>query len=422
MDFCEEIKWRGMWHTASEGLEEHFAKNQVTGYIGFDPTAASLHVGNFVVIMLLVRMQRSGHTPIAIVGGGTGMIGDPSGRTTERQLLTKEATDANLQGIRSQLERFLDFSAVSNAAKIVNNADWLVSTGMVDFMRDVGKHFTVNHMLAKESVDRRLGTDDGISYTEFSYMLLQAYDFLTLNQRYDCSLQMGASDQWGNITAGIDLIRKVSGKHAHGLVVPLVTNATGVKFGKTEGGAVWLDKNLTSPYKMYQFWLNTSDADVIKYLKYFTLMDRDEITHLDRRLDEAPEAREAQRKLAEECTRMVHGETAAASAIQASRALFGEDVTNLPAADIAEIFAEVPSKEIPRDRLATGISTMDLLIEAGAAPSKSDARRLMEGGGFYLNNRRVADPRHQVKTEDAIEGKFIVLRKGNKGYFLIKVT
>jgi tyrosyl-tRNA synthetase len=421
MDFCEEIKWRGMWHTASEGLEEHFAKSKVTGYIGFDPTAASLHIGNFVVIMLLVRMQRAGHTPIAIVGGGTGMIGDPSGRSTERQLLTREATDANLQGIRSQLERFLDFSAVSNAAKIVNNADWLVSTGMVDFMRDVGKHFTVNHMLAKESVDRRLGTDDGISYTEFSYMLLQAYDFLTLNRRYDCTLQMGASDQWGNITAGIDLIRKVSGKHAHGLVVPLVTNASGVKFGKTEGGAVWLDRNLTSPYKMYQFWLNTSDADVIRYLKYFTLMDRDEIAHFDRRLDEAPEAREGQRRLAEECTRIVHGETAVASAIQASRALFGEDVTSLPAADIAEIFAEVPSKEIPRDRLSSGVNAIDLLIEAGAVPSKSEARRLIESGGFYLNNRRVTDPRLQVKSTDAIEGRFIVLRKGNKAYFLIKV-
>jgi tyrosyl-tRNA synthetase len=421
MNFCEEIKWRGLWHTASEGLEAHIAANRISAYIGFDPTASSLHVGSFLQIMLLVRLQRSGHTPIAIVGGGTGLIGDPSGRSTERQLLTKEMTDANLQGIRKQLEPFLDFSAVSNAAKIINNADWLVPIPMVDFMRDVGKHFTVNYMLAKDSVDRRIGSEDGISFTEFSYMLLQAYDYLMLAQRHNCSLQMGGSDQWGNIIAGIDLIRKVTGKHAHALVVPLITNASGAKFGKSEGGPIWLEPNRTSPYKHYQFWLNTSDADVIKYLKYFTLLARDEIAELELRLLQAPESRDAQRKLAEECTRMVHGESALAAAVQASRALFGEHVTQLPASDIADIFADVPSKTIARDRLSSGLAVLDLMVEAGVAPSKSEARRLIENGGFYLNNIRVTDVRQQVGLGNAIDGRFIVLRKGAKGYVLLSV-
>jgi tyrosyl-tRNA synthetase len=421
MEFCEEIKWRGMWHTASEGLEEHFAANKVTAYIGFDPTASSLHVGSFLPIMLLVRLQRAGHVPLAIVGGGTGLIGDPSGRTSERQLLTRQATDENLQGIRQQLERFLDFSAVSNPAKIINNADWLAVTPMIDFMRDVGKHFTVNYMLAKDSVDRRIESEDGISYTEFSYMLLQAYDYLKLAQNQGCTLQMGGSDQWGNITAGMDLIRKVTGRRVHGLVVPLITNAAGVKFGKTESGPLWLDKERTSPYRLYQFWLNTSDADVIKYLKYFTLLGREEIAELERRLYEAPEAREAQRRLAEECTRMVHDETALAAAVRASKALFGEDVTSLPARDIAEIFAEVPSTTISRDRLGAGINVVDLIVESALAPSKSEARRLLESGGFYVNNVRVGNYRFQLETQHAIGGKFIVLRKGAKSYVLIKV-
>ena len=420
MDFCNEMKWRGLWHTASEGLEDHFAKNKVTAYIGFDPTASSLHVGSFLPIMLLVRLQRSGHIPIAIVGGGTGLIGDPSGRTSERQLLTKEATDANLQGIRVQLERFLDFTG-PNAAKIINNADWLVNIGMVDFMRDVGKHFTVNHMLAKESVDRRISSEDGISYTEFSYMLLQAYDYLVLAQRHNCTLQMGGTDQWGNITAGTELIRKVTGKHAHGLVVPLITDAAGVKFGKSEGVPIWLDKDRTSPYKMYQFWLNTADADVVRYLKYFTLLDERAIAELENRVREAPETREAQRRLAEECTRMVHGETALSAATQASQALFGGDVSSLPAADIADIFSEVPSKTIAGDRLQAGIGAADLMADTGLAPSKGEARRLIESGGFYVNNRRVNDPRAKIDISQAIEGKFLVLRKGGKAYLLVKV-
>src|SRR5262245_3523543 len=420
MDFCNEIKWRGLWHTASEGLEDQLGKNKVNPYNGFDPTASSLHVGNFLQIMLLVRLQRSGHIPIAIVGGGTGLIGDPSGRSSERQLLTKEATDANLEGIRAQLERFLDFKG-SNAAKIINNADWLVNIGVVDFMRDVGKHFTVNHMLAKESVDRRISSEDGISYTEFSYMLLQAYDYLVLAQRHNCTLQMGGTDQWGNITAGTELIRKVTGKHAHGLVVPLITDAAGVKFGKSEGVPIWLDKDRTSPYKMYQFWLNTADADAVRYLKYFTLLDEPEIAALENRVQKAPETRDAQRRLAEECTRMVHGESALSAAIQASQALFGGDVSSLPAADIADIFSEVPSKTIARDRLQAGIGAPDLIAETGLAPSKGEARRLIESGGFYVNNQRMNDPRAKIDMSQAIEGKFLVLRKGGKAYLLVKV-
>lgn len=422
MSFVDEIKWRGLWHTASEGFEEYAAQNKVTAYIGFDPTADSLHVGSLLPVMLLVRLQRAGHTPIAIVGGGTGLIGDPSGRTSERQLLTKELTDQNLAGIRNQLERFLDFSGVSNAAHIVNNADWLVPVGLVDFLRDVGKHFPINYMLAKDSVDRRLGSEDGgLSFTEFSYMLLQAYDYLQLYQRFNCTLQMGASDQWGNITAGMDLIRRTTGKHVHGLVSPLVTNASGVKFGKSESGAVWLDKNRTSPYKFYQFFLNTPDADVIRYTKYFTLLDQTEVAALELRLQEAPESRDVQRRLAEECTRMVHGEAALAGAVEASKALFGGDVTNLPAAEIADIFSEVPSQVLAAQRLQSGVVAVDLIAETGLASSKGEARRLIENGGFYLNNRRISDVKANVTLAHAIEGKYLVLRKGAKSYTLVRV-
>ncbi len=421
MNFCEDMKWRGLWHTASDGLEEYFEKNSITAYIGFDPTASSLHVGSLLQIMNLVRLQQAGHTPIAIVGGGTGLIGDPSGKTSERQLLTKEATDANLQGILGQLERFLDFSSSSNAAKIINNADWLVPLGLIDFMRDIGKHFTVNYMMAKDSVDRRLGSEDGMSYTEFSYMMLQAYDYLMLARGWNCTLQMGGSDQWGNITAGMDLIRKVTGNHAHGLVVPLVMSSSGVKFGKTEGGPIWLDKDRTSPYKLYQFFLNTADTDVVRYLKYFTLLTQEEIGKLETELREAPEAREAQRKLAEECTRMVHGEQALLGALQASKALFGDDVSRLPASDIADIFVDAPSKTVFRDRLEAGMGVADLMTETGLVSSKGEARRLIENGGFYLNNNRVSDARLQVGMSQTIEGKFLVLRKGAKGYVLVKV-
>jgi tyrosyl-tRNA synthetase len=298
MDVFSELEWRGLVSESTEGLRDVLAREKVTLYIGFDPTAASLHVGSLLPMMALARMQRFGHSPIAIVGGGTGMIGDPSGKTAERQLLTIDQIDTNLAGIRAQLAKVLDFDAPGNPARIVNNADWLRPLNYLDFLRDIGKHFTVNYMLAKESVKRRIDQEDGISYTEFSYLMLQSYDFLTLFDRYTCTLQMGGSDQWGNITAGADLIRRLRGAKAHGLVMPLVTTAGGVKFGKTEAGAVWLDPGLTSPFRFYQFWLNTDDRDVVKYLKYFTFLGQEEIGALEAAVAGSPERRDAQRVLA----------------------------------------------------------------------------------------------------------------------------
>src|ERR1051325_7772005 len=308
MDLFGEFEWRGLVYGATEGLRDVIARERLTTYIGFDPTAASLHVGTPLPILCLARLQRFGHPPIAVVGGGTGMIGDPSGKATERALLTVEQVEANVEGIRAQLSRVLDFENTSAPARLVNNADWLTKLGAIEFMRDVGKYFTVNYMLAKESVKRRSESDEGISYTEFSYLLLQSYDFLVLHDRFKCTLQLGGSDQWGNITAGVDLIRRLRSAKAHGLVMPLLTTASGAKFGKTEAGAVWLDPNLTSPFRFYQFWLNADDGDVGRYLRYFTFLDRPTIEQLEDATRRAPESREAQRALAREVTRMIHGE------------------------------------------------------------------------------------------------------------------
>src|ERR1700736_5839362 len=317
MNIYEEFQWRGLLYDASEGLQEALLKESLTGYIGFDPTAASLHVGSLVQIMQLVRLQQYGHRPIALVGGGTGMIGDPSGKTQERQMLSKEQIGFNVEGIRGQLGRFLDFEHKSNPAMLVNNLDWLSPISMIDFLRDVGKHFTVNYMLAKESVRRRYEEGDGISFTEFSYMLLQAYDFVMLYDRYHCTLQLGGSDQWGNIVMGIELLRKLREARGYAMVSPLVTTAAGVKFGKTEAGSVWLDPQLTSPYRFYQFWINTDDRDVVKYLKFFTTLNQAEIAELEAAVEGAPEKRAAQRRLAQEVTRMVHGENELGKAMQA---------------------------------------------------------------------------------------------------------
>jgi tyrosyl-tRNA synthetase len=422
MNLYDELEWRGLVAEASEGLPRLLATETMTGYIGFDPSAASLHVGSLLPIMLLARMQRFGHSPIAIVGGGTGLIGDPSGKTQERQLLSKERVEENLSGLRSQLERFLDFEARENPARIVNNADWLVEISFVDFLRDVGKYFTVNYMLAKESAKRRLEQEEGLSFTEFSYLLLQAYDFLVLYDRYGCTLQMGGTDQWGNITAGIELIRKLRQGSAHGLVCPLVTTASGVKFGKTEAGAVWLDAGLTSPFRFYQFWLNTDDRDVGKYLRHFTWLGRDEIAELEGAVEEDPAARAAQRRLAREVTAAVHGEGELARAERASGVLFGAEIEGLGKDDLLAIFEEVPSSDVDRERLAgAGLPLPELLAETGLAPSKSEARRAIEGGGVYLNNRRVADPRAAVSMTDAIDGALFVLRKGKRNYHLVRV-
>ena len=423
MNVFEEFKWRGMLYDASEGLEEALTNHSITGYIGFDPTAASLHVGSLLPIMGLVRLQQHGHTPIALVGGGTGMIGDPSGKTQERQLLSKEQIEHNLEGIKAQLSLFLDFETKTNRALLINNADWLAPVRMVDFLRDVGKHFTVNNMLAKESVKRRFEEGDGISFTEFSYMLLQSYDFLVLYDRFGCTLQMGGSDQWGNIVAGTELIRKMRGVKGYGLVFPLVATSAGIKFGKTEAGSVWLDPNLTSPYRFYQFWINTDDSDVVKYLKFFTMLDQQAIAELEHAVAVSPEKREAQKRLAQEVTLTVHGESNLRKAVQASRVLFGGEIADLSAGDVLDIFAEVPSSNIPRDTFeGDGLSLLDLVISCGFATSKGAARRLIEAGGIYINNSRVSDVQATIGLSALIEGQYLVLRKGSREYHLVRVV
>lgn len=421
MNLYQELQWRGLLYDATEGIQELLAKPQITGYIGFDPTAASLHVGSLLPIMNLVRLQRHGHTPIALAGGGTGLIGDPSGKTVERQLLTREKLEENLAGIRGQLAHFLDFESKTNPALLLNNAEWLTTISMVDFLRDIGKHFTVNYMLAKDSVKQRYERGDGISFTEFSYMLLQSYDFLELHDRHNCLLQMGGSDQWGNIVAGTELIRKLRGVRGYGLVFPLVTSSSGVKFGKTEAGAVWLDPNLTSPFRFYQFWFNTDDHDVVKYLKFFTLLEQDEIAELEVSVAAAPEKREAQRRLAQEVTGLVHGEAPLRRAIQASRVLFGGEIAGLSASDVLDIFADVPSHELASASFAgEGLPLVEAVLTCGFAPSKGAARRLIESGGIYINNRRTGDTQSLLTTSALIEGQFLVLRKGAREYHLLR--
>ena len=423
MNLYAEFEWRGMISEATPELREVLAKEKLTAYIGFDPSGSSLHVGSLLPVMGLARLQRFGHTPIAIAGGGTGLIGDPSGKTKERQLLTHEQVEENLVGIKQQLGRFLDFNAKTNPARIVNNADWLGPITMMEFLRDVGKHFTINNLLGKEAISRRLESDEGISFTEFSYPLLQAYDFLVLYDRYKCTLQMGGSDQWGNILAGVDLIRRLRGARAHGCVFPLVTTSGGVKFGKTEAGAVWLDPELTSPYRFYQFWLNTDDRDVIAYLKFFTWLPKEEITQLEESVRLEPEKRTAQRELARQVTAMLHGEAALEKALRASEVLFGKEISGLTSTEILDIFADVPSTELERSKLAAdGLTLGDALVFAGLAPSKGEAKRLVQGGGCAVNNRRANDARQVISTSDLIDGQLLILRKGARHYHLIRVV
>ncbi len=423
MNVFEEFQWRGMLYDASEGLEEALKSQSMTAYIGFDPTAASLHVGSLLPIMGLVRLQQYGHKPIALVGGGTGMIGDPSGKTQERQLLSKEQIEYNLEGIKAQLSLFLDFESKTNPARLINNAEWLTSISLVDFLRDVGKHFTVNYMLAKESVRRRYEEGDGVSFTEFSYMLLQAYDFLVLHDRYGCTLQMGGSDQWGNIVAGTELIRKMRGARSYGMVFPLLTTTAGIKFGKTEAGSVWLDPNLTSPYRFYQFWINTDDQDVVKYLKFFTMLNQREIAELEISVSTSPENRTAQKRLAEEVTRMVHGESNLLKAVHASQVLFGGEIVDLSAREVLDIFADVPSSDMPRANFeGEGVTIIDLVVACGYATSKSAARRLIEAGGIYVNNRRVSGIHAMIGLSSLIDGQYLVLRKGAREYHLVRAV
>jgi tyrosyl-tRNA synthetase len=425
LNLFEEFSWRGMVYDATEGLSDLLSKERVTAYAGFDPTASSLHVGHLLPALALARLQRFGHSPIGIVGGGTGMIGDPSGKSQERVLLSSEQIEAHVAGIRKQLERFLDFEprgGAATAARVVNNADWLGDVGLLTFLRDTGKHFTVNYMLQKESVNRRLESEEGISFTEFSYLLLQAHDFLQLFDRFGCVLQIGGSDQWGNITAGIDLIRKLRRAKAHGLVMPLVKTASGVKFGKTESGAVWLDPARTSPFRFYQFWINSDDRDVVTYLKHFTFLERAPIEELEEMTRLTPEKREAQQVLARTMTTMVHGDEAGRRAERASKVLFGEDIADLGVDEVLEVFGDVPSTELAIEEMAAGgIGIVDLLARVKLAPSRSEARRLVQSGGVYVNNRRVADPQVTLTREMAIEGQVFVVRKGSRQNHVVRL-
>lgn len=417
----DELRWRGLLYQNTEGVADVLSSGTVSGYIGFDPTAPSLHIGSLLVIMLLVRLQRHGHRPVALVGGGTGLIGDPSGKPSERPLADPEQVAANTQQIGRQLARFLDFSG-ANAAQLIDNAEWLVDLRAVEFMRDVGKHFTVNYMMQKESVQARM--DAGISYTEFSYMLLQAYDFLELRRRYHVRLQMGGSDQWGNITAGIELIRRSASLDAHAITAPLVTTSSGAKFGKTEAGAVWLDASLTSPYKFYQFLVNVDDRDAGRYLRYFTLLPQSDIEQLEQALSDRPEQREAQQALAREVTRMVHGDQALAAAREVSSLLFGgADPRTLSRDALLALQVEIPVFTMePKD----GYTTYDILEAVCVGTdalfkSKADMRRMLQQGGVYLNGRRLGPEREPLQPDDLLGGEFVLVRKGARSYGLVKV-
>ena len=409
----EELGWRELVHQHTEGLAAALAKQSVSAYCGFDPTASSMHVGNLIPVMGLMHLQRAGHRPFIVVGGGTGLIGDPSGKTAERQLHTLETVEDNARGIRKQLEQFLDFTG-SNGAQMRNNADWLVPLRAVDFMRDVGKHFTVNYMLAKESVQSRI--ESGISFTEFSYMLMQAYDFRELFLRDGVTLQVGGSDQWGNITAGMELIRRTEGGEAHALTFPLVTNASGSKFGKTESGNVWLDSERTSPYQFYQFWINIDDRDVGRYLRYFTLLSRQEIESLEREVAEHPETRKAQQALATDVTTRVHGADASRVAEDVSRLLFQKgDPRSLSPAGLSALSREVPFAEMSGD-----VSAVDALVELKLAASKSAARRLIEQGGVAVNGQRVSSATDAMG--EPLAGGYFLIKKGARDFGLMRLA
>ena len=416
-NFLDELSWRGLLFQHTDGAAAALSRGTVTGYCGFDPTASSLHAGNLVAIMSLVHLQRAGHRPIALVGGGTGMIGDPSGKASERQLLTPEMVDANIAGISEQLSRVLDFDG-PRGALMRNNADWLRPMDLIGFLRDVGKHFTVNYMLQKDSVDSRIGSEQGISFTEFSYMLLQAYDFAELHRRDGVTLQVGGSDQWGNITAGTTLVRKLHGAEAHGVTLPLLTTSAGTKFGKSESGAIWLDAARTSPYQFYQFWIGADDRDAGRYLRTFTLLSRPEIEALDRATAAAPEQREAQQLLARTVTTMIHGADAAQTAAEVSTLLFAKgDPTALSSKALAALAREVPHATVGK---STAFDTLTLFVTAGLTASKGDARRLLQQGGLSVNGVKLSSDDTSIQSERLLRGEYLLLRKGARDYALIE--
>ena len=423
MGIIEELEWRDLISdcTDREGLQERLAKGPITLYCGFDPTADSLHVGSLVPLLALRRFQLCGHHPIAVAGGATGSIGDPSGKTAERQLLTHELLKANIEGVKVQLGSFMEFEGVENAAQLVDNADWTAPLSFLDVLRDIGKHFKVNAMVSKESVRARMEDRDvGISFTEFSYMILQALDFHYLCETQDCELQVGGSDQWGNITAGIDLIHRKQNRQAYGLTLPLITNADGTKFGKTESGAVWLDVNRTSIYQFYQFWVRVDDRDVVRYLKYFTFLSRDEVEELASQHEAEPHARIAHKALARAVTALVHGEEAVTEAIRASEILFGGELEGITEATFREVAGEVPTCELSTDRFGgEGLWLPELLHEAGLAQSRGQARKDVKGGGVYVNGKRIDDEQHKLTTSDLMFEKYVLLRRGKRNYAVV---
>ncbi len=422
MTILDDLRWRGLLAdcTDLDALTQRLASGPVTLYCGFDPTADSLHVGHLMGQLTLRRFQLAGHKPIALAGGATGMVGDPSGKSAERNLLTREQLAHNVANIKGQLSRLLDFDRPGNPALLVDNADWTAPVHLLDFLRDIGKHFSLNVMLAKDSVKSRLGGDSGISFTEFSYQLLQANDFLHLRETHGCELQIGGSDQWGNITAGTDLIRKKLGAPAWGWTFPLITKADGTKFGKTEGGSVWLDPKKTSPYRFYQFFVNTEDAKVSEYLRKFTFLSQPEIEALEAKHAANPGAREAHKALAREVTALVHGADALAAAVKASEILFGGSLDGVTEEIFNDVVGEVPTKDFESAKLAaSGASLLDVLVHAGLCPSRGQAKKDVEGGGIYLNNVRVAEVGRTVTANDLLFGKYLLLRKGKRTYAVL---
>ncbi|HPT42255.1 MAG TPA: tyrosine--tRNA ligase [Paludibacteraceae bacterium] len=427
MNFIEELEWRGMIHSMMPGTEEQLQKEMTSAYVGIDPTADSLHIGHLVSVMMLRHFQRAGHKPIALVGGATGMIGDPSGKSAERNLLDETALRHNQECIKAQLAKFLDFESDSpNAAELVNNYDWMKNYSFLNFIRDIGKHITVNYMMAKDSVKKRLSSEssEGMSFTEFSYQLLQGYDFLNLYQTKNCKLQMGGSDQWGNITTGTELIRRKTGGEAFALVCPLITKADGGKFGKTESGNVWLDRRYTSPYKFYQFWLNVSDADAEKYIKIFTAIGREEIETLIEEHRQAPHLRTLQKRLAQEVTVLVHSQEDYDAAVEASNILFGnatsEVLKKLDEDTLLAVFDGVPQFKVALSELETGVKAIELLTDKAAIfPSKGEMRKLIQSGGLSINKEKMAEQEQLIGKKDLLNNKYLLVQKGKKNYYLL---
>ncbi len=427
MNFVEELEWRGMIHDIMPATKEQLKKEVTSAYVGIDPTADSLHIGHLVGVMMLKHFQAAGHKPIVLVGGATGMIGDPSGKSKERNLLDEQLLRHNQEALKNQLKHFLDFdSGKENSAEMVNNYDWMKDFYFLDFIRDVGKHITVNYMMSKDSVKKRISSDskEGMSFTEFTYQLVQGYDFLYLYQHKNCKLQMGGSDQWGNIVTGTELIRRIAGGEAYAMTCPLITKADGGKFGKTESGNVWLDPERTSPYAFFQFWLNTSDADAEKYLKIFTMLPKDEVESLVKEQEEAAHLRPLQKRLAREVTVLVHGQEAYDTAVEASKILFGksttEELRKIDEKTLLSVFEGVPQFKISKDELSSGINVVDLLGEKTSVfPSKGEARRTIKGGGVSINKTKIANTEQVANKDELLNDRYILVQKGKKNYFLL---